>query len=220
MTHKTQALIDYLSKFVTEQRREKIQRIASLRTRHITVALEDLYQSHNAGAIVRSCEAFGVQDIHCITGRNTFAVKNAISSGATKWLNINQYETAQHCIEQLKQKDYVIVATSPHATCSLEELPLDQKVALFFGTELEGLTQKTIDQADRLVKIPMYGFTESFNVSVSVALCVYALVRRLRLSDLPWQLSTGEQSQLMLDWLEQSVERADLLKQRFLSESF
>jgi len=209
-------LITYLSQFVTPDRLAKIQTLVALRTRYITVALEDVHQSHNASAIVRSCEAFGLQDIHCVTGKNKFDVKNTVASGASKWLTLQEHKTSQDCIASLKQAGYKIVATSPHATKTLEAINLDQKIALLFGTEQEGLTQQTIDQADELIKIPMSGFTESFNVSVSVALCVYSLSTRLRASDVVWQLNQQEQEILFLEWLKKSIERSDLLEKRFL----
>ena len=209
-------LITYLSQFVTPDRLAKIQALVALRTRYITVALEDVHQSHNASAIVRSCEAFGLQDIHCVTSKNKFDVKNTVASGASKWLTLQEHKTSQDCITTLKQAGYKIVATSPHATKTLEAINLDQKIALLFGTEQEGLTQQTIDQADELIKIPMSGFTESFNVSVSVALCVYSLSTRLRASDVAWQLNQQEQENLFLEWLRKSIERSDLLEKRFL----
>jgi tRNA (guanosine-2'-O-)-methyltransferase len=209
-------LITYLSQFVTPDRLAKIQTLVALRTRYITVALEDVHQSHNASAIVRSFEAFGLQDIHCVTGKNKFDVKNTVASGASKWLTLQEHKTSQDCIASLKQAGYKIVATSPHATKTLEAINLDQKIALLFGTEQEGLTQQTIDQADELIKIPMSGFTESFNVSVSVALCVYSLSTRLRASDVVWQLNQQEQEILFLEWLKKSIERSDLLEKRFL----
>lgn len=212
-------LITYLSQFVTPDRLAKIQTLVALRTRYITVALEDVHQSHNASAIVRSCEAFGLQDIHCVTGKNKFDVKNTVASGASKWLTLQEHKTSQDCIASLKQAGYKIVATSPHATKTLEAINLDQKIALLFGTEQEGLTQQTIDQADELIKIPMSGFTESFNVSVSVALCVYSLSTRLRASDVVWQLNQQEQEILFLEWLKKSIERSDLLEKRFLDSS-
>jgi tRNA (guanosine-2'-O-)-methyltransferase len=212
----TKALITYLSQFVTPERLVKMETLAALRTRYITVVLEDVHQSHNASAIVRSCEAFGLQNVHCVTSKNKFDVKNTVASGASKWLTLQEYKTSQACIASLKKAGYKIVATSPHAAKTLEIINLDQKIALLFGTEQEGLTQQIIDQADELMKIPMSGFTESLNVSVSVALCVYSLSTRLRASDVAWQLSQQEQEVLLLEWLKQSIERSDLLEKHFL----
>lgn len=209
----TEQLINHFSTFVTPERFEKIKQLVTQRTRLVTIALEEPHKTQNTGAIVRSCDAFGVQDMHAITGRNQLAVKNAIASGATKWLSVYQYQTSAQCMQNLKQKGYQLVATSPHATTTLQEIPVDKPIALFFGTEKEGLSQEILSAVDSTVKIPMFGFTESFNVSVSVALCLYQITTMLRSSDINWQLSEREQEQLILDWLKASVERPDLIEQ-------
>lgn len=216
-------LLKYLSQYVTSQRLHKINELVKVRTRHVTVALEDVYQSHNAGAVVRSCDGLGIQDVHCIMQRNSFNINKGIAKGASKWLDFFNYQqdgsesesATEHCVETLKKKGYKIVATSPHAVLPLSELPLDNKLAFFFGTEEEGLTQEAVDSADYVVKIPMYGFTESFNVSVSVALCLYDVMARLRNSDIKWQLSEKEQQDLVLDWVRASLEHSEALEKEF-----
>ena len=142
--------------------------------------------------------------------------------GASKWLTVNRYTiqpTGQsatlECIQTLKQQGYTIVATSPHGTKTLNQLPLDSKIALMFGTEDEGLTPQALAAADQLITIPMYGFVESFNVSVSVALCLYDLTTRLRSSDISWKLSEEEIVELELVWLKAAVDRGDILEREF-----
>ena len=218
-------LTHYLSNYVTEPRKKKINALLEQRTRYVTTVLEDLYQSHNMGAIFRSCEALGVQDIHCINQRNQLSVNNAIAAGAEKWLDIFQYSDLgtglsplEVCIDSLKKQGYSIVATSPYASIPLEKVSLDTKIALFFGTELDGLTQEAVDSADQLVALPMYGFTESFNVSVSVALSLYDITTRLRNSSVKWGLTEDEKVYLKLDWMRNSVENASALERRFFQE--
>ncbi len=215
-----QKLIKYFQQFVTPARFAKIDHLVKERTRHLSIVLEDVYQSHNAGAILRSCEAFGIQDVHCITDRNQLNVNNAVASGAGKWLNINCYETIQDCVSELKKNGYQLVATSPHAVTPLSEINITKKTALLFGTEDEGLSEELAHLADQQVCIPMYGFTESFNVSVSVALCLYELTQKLRDSNLKWQLSEVEQEKLILEWLKESVNDSDLLEERFTTSLF
>ena len=216
-----QELIEFFSQYVTPQRLQKINQLVKHRTRHITIALEDVYQSLNAGAIVRTCESLGVQDMHCIIERNQFVISKGIDQGASKWLTLHDYKkngnstASAECISTLKKNGYKIVATSPHAQMTISEVPLDTKLALLFGTELNGLTDDSLASADYLVKIPMYGFSESFNVSVSVALCLYDFMTRLRASDIEWQLSSQEQEVIVLDWLRTSLETADLLEKEF-----
>ncbi len=219
-------LLHYFAKFVTKNRQEKIKKILPLRTRRVAVALEDIYQSSNTSAILRTCDGLGVQDVHCIEGRNPFDVNAGISLGAAKWLTVDRYRTeenqtnnaTQECIESLKKEGYKIVATSPHATKAISDLPVEDKTMFLFGVEDEGLTEQAIDLADEVVEIPMYGFVESFNVSVSVALCLYDFTRRLRSSGISWELSEEEQLDLEIDWMRNSVENADALERRFFED--
>jgi len=222
---KQKELIDYFSQHISENRKELIEKLLTARTRRITVVLEDVYQSLNASAVLRSCDGFGVQDVHFVEQRNAgVEIKKNISMGTAKWLTIHKHtqqngKTALHNLStQLKQQGYSLVATSPHATDTLETLSLDSKVALLFGTEDEGLTQEAFALADKTVKIPMFGFAESFNVSVSVALCLYALTTRLRSNNKDWQLSLQEQEALRLEWYKNSVRNAEIYEREFLSK--
>lgn len=219
-------LLHYFAQFVTKNRQEKIKKMLPLRTRRVAIALEDLYQSSNTSAILRTCDALGVQDVHCIEGKNPFDVNVGISLGAAKWLTVDRYRTednqtnnpTRECINSLKKDGYKIIATSPHATKSLSELSVEDKTAFFFGVEDEGLTEEAIDLADDVIKIPMYGFVESFNVSVSVALCLYDFTTRLRNSNVKWQLSEEEMLDLEIDWMRSSVENAGALERRFFED--
>jgi tRNA (guanosine-2'-O-)-methyltransferase len=219
-------LLTFFEQFVTKQRQEKIKKLLPLRTRHVGVALEDIYKSANTSAILRTCDALGVQDVHCIEGRNQMDVNNGIALGASKWLTVDRYRTEEgetndstkECIGELKKDGYKIVATSPHAIKSLSELPVEDKTMFLFGTEDQGLTEEAIDLADDVVEIPQYGFVESFNVSVSVGLCLYDFTTRLRNSNVVWQLKDEELLDLEIDWMRNSVENADALERRFFEE--
>lgn len=219
-------LLHYFAQFVTKNRQEKIKRILPLRTRRVGIVLEDIYQSSNTSAILRTADGLGVQDVHCIEGRNPFDVNAGISLGAAKWLTVDRYRTEENqtnnatkeCIDSLKQDGYKIVATSPHATQSISDLPIEDKTMFLLGVEDEGLTEQAIDLADEVVQIPMYGFVESFNVSVSAALCLYDFTTRLRNSDVSWQLSEEEMLDLEIDWMRNSVENADALERRFFED--
>src|SRR5690606_12525524 len=145
--------------------------------------LENLFQPHNASAVLRSCDGFGIQDIHIIENYNKYKPNREIDMGSSKWLNTIKYKEKENntveCIRHLKSKGYKIVATTPHENdCLIDDLPLDQPTALLFGTELTGLTKEALNEADAFVKIPMFGFTESFNISVSVALALYSVTQK------------------------------------------
>lgn len=217
-------LITYLSQFVTEERKQKIDQISQQRTRWVTIVLEDIYQPHNASACLRSCDGFGVQDVHIIENRNSFDLNRDVSLGSDRWLTLYRYSqtginNTQLCLDKLKKKGYKIVATTPHEKeIKVEQIPVDQKLALLFGTELNGLSDEAFSQADYFVKIPMFGFCESFNISVSVALCLYEITTRLRGSETDWSLSESEKLEIQLNWLRQSIRGGTLIEQKFITE--
>jgi len=219
-----QELIDYLTTFVTENRKQKFDALIRHRTKHLTVILEDIYQPHNAAAVLRSCDCFGVQDVHVIENQNKFEANPDVELGSAKWITLNKYnskeENTTDCIKSLKQKGYKIVVTSPHKNdCSIEELDITHKSALFFGTEMRGATPVAFEQADAFVKIPMVGFTESLNISVSAAVTLYTLITRLKKSSVDWHLSKEEENAVRLQWLRNSIPKSGLIEKDFLAKS-
>ncbi|NCA86163.1 MAG: TrmH family RNA methyltransferase [Clostridia bacterium] len=216
------ALLEYLTGFVSDNKRTKFEAIVQQRTRYVTVVLEDLYQPHNASAVLRSCDCFGIQDVHIIENANTYEVNPDVALGASKWLNLIRYNTTENntpeAIATLKTKGYRIVATTPHRSeVTLQQLDLNQgPVALLFGTEMRGLSADALAGADEFMIIPMVGFTESFNISVSAALSLFYLTEKLRNSSIPWQLSAEEQIDTKLDWVRKVVKSSEGLIKDFL----
>jgi tRNA (guanosine-2'-O-)-methyltransferase len=207
------ALIEHLLQYVTENKAKKMQEVVKKRTRYITVVLEDLFQTHNASAALRTCDIFGVQDVHVVQAQYQFKPVDTISMGASKWVDVHSYQSIDDSIAALKKQGYRIVATTPHLqSYTLPELPLDDKTALIFGSEQTGLSQAALDHADMFVKIPMFGFVESFNVSVSVALCLYDIMTRLHTSEYAWQLSADEQQDILLKWIKKVSKTAELVE--------
>ena len=221
MSPRDKAFLDFLYQFITDDRKERFEQVLQNRTRHLTVVLEDIFQPHNASAVLRSCDLTGVQDVHIIENNFMFDINPDVVMGSTKWLDIHRYNEEEFntpaVIEQLKSKGYQIVATCPHRDdYTPETLPLDRPVALFFGTEKTGLTDFVLDHADRYVRIPMVGFTESFNISVSAALLVYTLTRRLReQTDLDWHLSEEEKNEVRLEWSKRTLNRIRQYERKF-----
>jgi len=215
-------LRNFLFEIISENKKSLFEKNIEFRTKKITVVLEDIFQSHNASAVLRSADLFGIQDIHIIENRNQYKVNPDVALGSSKWLSIEKYNSQENntleCFEMLKSKGYKIVATSPHENdILLDELPINEKIAVVFGTELNGLSKIALDNADAFVKIPMYGFTESFNISVSAALCMYNLTDRLRKSAGDWQLTKDEKVEIQIAWAMQSIKRADVVVKEFLS---
>ena len=215
-------IIAFLSQFVTPRRLDILTEALANRTRYITVALEDIYQSQNASAVLRTCECYGIQDVHIIENTNRFDVNPRVVKGASQWLTLHKYKSGANnslaAIECLRAQGYRIVATSPHAAHELDSFDIRRgRFALFFGTELQGLTRTVMDNADEFIRIPTVGLTESLNLSVTAAICIHTLLMRLRAQELPIGLSVEESEKLMHLWLRLSIRSWKSLEKRFLS---
>ena len=214
-------LIEHLSGFVTENRLSLFKQVLSERTRYITVLLEDIYQSQNASAVLRTCDCTGIQDVHIVEQMNEYEINRDVALGSNQWLSLNYYNTGKNNIDDavsiLKNDGYRIVATSPHVRGTTPEtfnLGLG-KAAFMFGTELNGLTERAMKLADEFIRIPMLGFTESYNISVSAAIVLYHLRGRLDASSLDWKIGKDEQSELLLDWLRTSIKMSGKIEEQF-----
>ena len=225
MSQKTaKELRDYLFEFISENKQNLFHSIIEDRTRHLTVVLENIYQPHNASAVLRSCDLFGVQDVHIIENSNAYTLSKEVALGSSKWLSLKKYneekENTIACFDALRKEGYRIVATTPHTKdVMLADLPLDQKTALVFGTELTGLSDVAMENADAYVKIPMYGFTESFNISVSAALSLYQLTDNMRKSAIEWQLNDIEKIEIQIAWAMNVIKKSELIVEDFIGNS-
>ena len=215
------AMLSFLSQFITDERRQRFEEVLDFRTRHITVVLEDIFQPHNASAVLRTCDLRGIQDIHIVENTNHYDVNPDVVLGSTKWLNLNYYEEKEFntpaAYDHLHSMGYKIVATCPHRDdFTPDTLPLDQPIALVFGTEKLGLSDYAVENADMHVRIPMFGFTESYNISVSAALLLYSLTIRLHQStDIDWHLTEEERNALRLVWTRRSLSRIRQYERKF-----
>lgn len=208
--------LSYLEDFLTDNRKERFIEVLKTRTNHFTVAVEDVFQLHNTSAVMRSCEVFGVQQIHVIEERFGKRIDKEIAMGAQKWVDVNKYESAENCIETLKNKGYQIIATTPHENdCLLDDFDISKPSALFFGTERDGLSTEIIEKADGFLKIPMVGFTESLNISVSAAIIIQDLTNRLRRSDINWKLTEEEILVKRLQWAKNSIKDIKRIEERY-----
>lgn len=210
----------YLEDFITENRKEKFDEVLKNRTKHFCIAVEDVYQLHNTSAVMRSCEVFGIQDLHMIEQKFSKTIDKEIALGAEKWVDIHRHTSTQNCLNSLKNQGYQIVATTPHADAhDLENFDISKRSAIFFGTEKNGLSKEIMDQADTFIKIPMYGFTESLNISVSAAIVINSITNKLRNSTLSWKLSDEEFLAKKIDWMRKSIKDIDFITERFLANN-
>ncbi len=220
----TRELVEYLRNFVVDEKNVLFDRLVEERTDYATVVLEDLYQSHNQSAVMRSADCYGIQNVHLIENRNHYDSTSTVSQGAREWLTLHRHnsltDNTPHTIDELRAEGYRIIATTPHTNdIRLEELDLAKgKMAFFFGTELTGLSDTVISQADEFVKVPMYGFTESLNVSVCAAIVMYSVVRRLRECGVDWRLSAERRDEVLFQWYKHAIKSSDEILERFLSK--
>ncbi|WP_300438908.1 RNA methyltransferase [Christiangramia sp.] len=212
-------ILDYLQEFLTPRRKALFEKVLAQRTNHFTVVAQDVYQLHNTSAVVRSCDVFGIQNIHVIEERIPRRIDKEIAMGAQKWVNINRYNSSRDCVTNLRNKGYRIIATSPHEDSQLlEDFDVATPAALFFGTEKDGLSEEIMREADATIKIPMVGFTESLNISVSAAIILQSLTAKLRNSKVNWQFSEEEKNQIRLEWTKKTIKNSEELIGHFLNQ--
>ena len=212
-------VLDGFYDIISEHKIQLFDFVASERTKHITLGIENIFQEHNASAVLRTCDCFGIQELHVIEKNNEFAINRDIALGAGRWIDVHNYRSenpSEDCMNLLKNQGYKIVATTPHTEAfTINDLPLEQPLAIFFGTEQEGLSESVLQAADYQVKIPMFGFTESFNISVSVAILLNTLRKRLVDSDIEWKLSQEEQTYLKIEWCKKILRSGQALENEF-----
>ena len=212
--------LDYLENIITDNRKENFLKVLKNRTKHFTIAVEDVFQMHNASAVMRSCEVFGIQEMHVIEERFGKRIDKEIAMGAQKWVDISKYDSVTNCVDTLKNKGYQIIATTPHENdCLLEDFDISKPSALFFGTEKDGLSDAILSRADGFLKIPMVGFTESLNISVSAAIIIQNITNRLRNSEINWKLTDDEILVKRLDWARKSIKDIKRIEERYYKDS-
>jgi len=214
------ALITHLESFLTPRRINLFNKVIAQRTNHFTVATQDVYQLHNTSAVIRSCEVFGVQNIHIIEERKPKRIDREIAMGAQKWVDVNRHATSIDCIKELKAKGYQIVATTPYGnTTELKDFNIEKPSAIFFGTEKEGLSEEILNEADCSIQIPMFGFTESLNISVSAAIILQHITSELKNSEISWELSEEEKENLKYEWLKKCIKNSDSIIAQYDAEN-
>jgi len=215
-----QKLLNYLEGFLTDNRKSLFKKVLEKRTRHFAVVLEDIFQPHNASAVIRTADIFGVQDVHAIENKYTNKVSRHVAKGSQKWITSKRYKSdgnnTKICLDNLKENGYQIIATSPHnESCLLHDFDVTKKSAFVFGLEAEGVSEFVKEQADGFLKIPMVGFTESLNISVAAAIILQDLTTKLRDSDVNWQLSPEEKDNLYYEWVKKTIKNVDEIEKHY-----
>ena len=220
-----QSLLQYLEPYLTPERNARLEEVLSKRTQHLTTVVEDTFQERNASAVVRSCDCFGIQDLHIIENEYEYKVSTRMARGALKWINIHIYngpgDNVNRCLDTIRSQGYKLVVTSPHQRAyTPQTLPLEEKVAVYFGLEREGVSEQVMNQADYILHIPMVGFTESLNVSVAAALTMNQLGERIRANDtIDWPLAPATRQTLKLWWTIRSIPNGVAIAEHFLENN-
>ncbi len=213
-------LLKYFEGYLTDNRKALFKKILEDRTRHFTVVLEDIFQPHNASAVVRTCDVFGVQDVHAIENKYLNKVSRHVAKGSQKWITSKRYkcdgDNTQICLDALREKGYQIIATTPHNdSCLLQDFDVTKKSAFVFGVEAEGVSDYVKDNADGFLKIPMVGFTESLNISVAAAIILQDVTTKLRMSGVEWQLTKEEKEILYFSWVKKTIKNVDKIEEHY-----
>jgi tRNA (guanosine-2'-O-)-methyltransferase len=226
LTDQENQILAYLAQYISDHKKALVEKVLQERTRSVTVVLEDIYQSQNASAVVRTCECMGLQDIHIIENTTEYQINRYVMKGSYKWVNLIRYKQQMQnntalCYARLREEGYTLYATTPAAdSVTIHELdPSAEKIALVFGNELNGLSHFAIEQAHHKVYVPMFGFTESLNISATVAICLATLIPKLKASDSPFNLSEDEKSVLRLAWYRKMVRKSGLMEKQFLKRN-
>ncbi|MBS1646512.1 MAG: RNA methyltransferase [Bacteroidetes bacterium] len=214
-----QALIAHLKPMISDNRLQRFEEVLEQRIGHMHIVLEDIYQAHNASAVLRSVDCFGIQNVHLIENKNHYKVSDDVALGASQWLSIHRHKNTKATLQAFKQQDYKIAATTPHQNDkTIYDFDISQKFMLVFGTEKEGISNEVLEAADEFIKIPMYGFTESFNISVCAAMCMNEFSNKIRKQVPNPYLSEDEKQDIYIQWLLQSIRKSEVVLKDFLKK--
>lgn len=213
-----------LEDLITPNKLEKIEYSLRNRSRYLTAILEEQIHPHNSSAVLRSMDCLGLQEFYLMEGLGKKKVSLNVAKGAGKWMDVHRYaakegQGIQQCVANLKQRGFRIAVTTPHVSgYTPENLPLDKPVALVFGNEKLGVSQEAVSLADIHIQVPMFGFTESYNLSVCAGICFYTLNKRMREEGRSWQLAEEDKEALRMQWYRKIIQRSDLLEKKIREE--
>lgn len=222
--NKQKEILRFFEGHVTPNRYQRFQEVLKERTEYMCVVLENIYNPQNSSAVIRSADCFGIQNVHIIEGKWEFRTHEEITKGSSKWVNVSHHEQKEDnnraVFRKLKEEGYRLVATSPHVENSaLKDFDVTAgKFALIMGNEMDGITDLAREEADAFIQIPMYGFTESFNLSVAASICFHHLTYKIREAGVNWQLSKSERDEILYRWFYNSISGAGELESRYWEE--
>lgn len=223
MKQQEDALVNHLAQFVSDHKKKFVEKVLANRTRYVTLVLEDIFQSQNASAVIRTAECMGLQEVHIVENTATYQLNVRVLKGSYKWMDLHRYhdnsvDNTAVCYAKLKAEGYTILATSPDEDGeSVHDIDLSEgKLAIVFGNELRGCSRYATEHAHKKIRIPMYGFTESLNISVCVGMCLNTVIPKLHQSALPFHLTEQEKQNIRLNWFRKMVRKSDVIEREFM----
>jgi tRNA (guanosine-2'-O-)-methyltransferase len=196
-------VVRVLGPMVQDARRRKLEQVLEGRLACVTVLLDSPHDPHNGAAILRSCDAFGVQELHVIPKSESFLASNVVSKGAERWVDVVEHPDALSAAVRLGSRGFELIATHPQGELVPEDLARLDRVCLVLGNERDGISTELSDRAGRSVRIPRVGFVESLNVSVSAAILLRAATHGR-----PGDLDSAARQRLLARGLYYTVPRA------------
>jgi tRNA (guanosine-2'-O-)-methyltransferase len=212
--------IAWLAEFMLPERYDVLRRTVAMRTRYMTILAENTFHPQNAAALIRHCEAFGLQQMHTVETVCRFNPNAAIVRGTDRWVDIRRHRSTAEAIAALRGEGYRIVATTPHREDTTPESfdVTRGRFALVFGTEHAGISEEVLASADEFLRIPMCGMVESLNVSASAAILIYMLSERMRRQVEGWNMTAAEQAATLYGWMCRSVKDSEEILRRKYGE--
>jgi tRNA (guanosine-2'-O-)-methyltransferase len=179
-THGSEVICRVLEPMLTAERIARIDAVLAARLASVATVVEDTYDPHNAAATIRTTEALGLQDLHVIEPHLRFSATKGVTRGAHRWIDLHRWPAAESAVGHLRSSGFRVYATAPDAKVSVEDVDVSGPLAILFGNEHEGLSPAAIAACDASITVPMFGFTESYNLSVTVGLAMSRLATRRR----------------------------------------
>jgi tRNA (guanosine-2'-O-)-methyltransferase len=218
MDKETKSKEHVLEQFLQPERLHRLDEVLSSRTNTLTVVLDQVRNSHNVSAVLRSADAFGVSTVHLVGEEFTYSP--SISQGTERWMQLRSHPNAQAAISALRESGFSIVVLRPEEQSTgdtrpvlpVSQLPFEEKLALVFGNEASGVDPAFSDAADISSFIPMAGFVESLNISVACAICLYSsTISGASPGRRTPPLSNDERTELRDLWLKKGVKNSDII---------
>jgi tRNA (guanosine-2'-O-)-methyltransferase len=223
--YSSRAVIESLSIYASETRLNRFQDILARRLTSVLLGIEDLHHEHNGAACLRTAEGLGVSKVMAAEVRNSYPmgkIPMGISKASHQWIELDTYKSGQAMIKAARSQGYKIYGAGPRGRLTLADIPCEEPLMILFGNEGVGLSEETIQSCDEVFRIPMYGFTESFNVSVSVGMAlehVCSKVRhRLHTQDRTGELNEEQKETILAQWIARDMNDLDLLLKHHLGE--